>query len=51
MWQLPSPSLVSDLLALGWRPAAPQLIPLLVPMLLALAALGWSVYALITEDV
>ena len=50
VWQLPSPSLVSELLAWGWRAAAPHLISLLLPALLALAALGWSIYALVSEE-
>jgi hypothetical protein len=49
-WQLPSPSLVSEMLAWGWRAAAPHLFGLLLPVLLALAALGWSLYTLVTEE-
>jgi hypothetical protein len=49
-WQLPAPAAVSELAAMDWRAAAPQLIQLLLPVLTALAALGWSLYALITEE-
>lgn len=48
--QLPPPSLVSEMLAWGWRAAGPHLIPLLLPVLLAVVALGWSVYALVSEE-